>query len=100
MNNDIGYSVNTFDGDTFFVKDLSTAKELVYRLLIKNKGTINTYLDELETDIQKGRINKTKSFKDYVLEIVNDDDTLDTWDIHIIKIQFTTIEQINNYFPL
>jgi hypothetical protein len=98
--NNIGYSVETFDGDTFFVKDLSTARELAYRLLIKNEYAIDTYLEELKKDIQKGIINQTKSFKDYVLEIVNDDDTLDAWDIHIIKIQFTTIEQINNYFPL
>jgi hypothetical protein len=98
--NNIGYSVETFDGDTFFVKDLSTARELAYRLLIKNEYAIDTYLEELKKDIQKGLVNQTENFNDYVLEIVQDDDKLDAWDIHIIEIHFTTIEQINNYFPL
>lgn len=98
--NNIGYSVETFDGDTFFVKDLSTARELVYRLLIKNEYAIDTYLEELKKGIQKGLVNQTENFNDYVLGIVQDDDKLDAWDIHIIEIRFTTIEQIEKYFPL
>lgn len=48
--NNLGYSVEAFDGDTFFVKDLSTARELAYRLLIKNEYVIDTYLEELKKD--------------------------------------------------
>lgn len=98
--NNLGYSVETFDGDTFFVKDLSTARELAYRLLIKNEYAIDTYLEELKKDIQKGLVNQTENFNDYVLGIVQDDDQLDAWDIHIIEIRLTTIEQIEKYFPL
>ena len=100
---EIGYSVQTFDGDTFYVKDIDTANELVYHILYKSDIVLENYINDLQTDIKLGRTSAAthpQSYEKYIVNILNDEDCLDAYDIHIIEIKFTTLEQINKYFPI
>ena len=101
--NDIGYSVNTSDGDTFYVKDLDTANELIFRILFKSNVTLEDYLADLQKAIKLGRDSASahpQSYENYIIEILNDESRLDAYDIHIEEIRFTTSEQIEKYFPI
>jgi hypothetical protein len=74
--NDIGYSVQTFDGDTFYVEDIDTANELVFHLLYNSDEVLTNYLADLQTDIRSGRTNAAthpQSYENYIIGILNDE---------------------------
>ena len=101
--NDIGYSVQTFDGDTFYVEDIHTANELIYHILFKSDEVLENYLIDLQTDIKSGRTTAAthpQSYENYVIGILNDESRLNDYDIYITEIKFTTLEQINKIFPV
>ena len=75
------------------------------RYTIHNSFTkfLENYLADLQTDIKSGRTTAAthpQSYENYIIDILNDEDRLDAYDIHITEIKFTTLEQINKYFPI
>ena len=101
--NDIGYSVQTFDGDTFYVEDLDTANELIFHLLYKCDIVLENYLADLQKAIKLGgnsAATHPQSYESYIIDILRDESRLEAYDIGITEIKFTTLEQINKYFPI
>lgn len=100
---EIGYSIRTNGDDIFYVKDLNTANELIFRILFKSDIVLDDYLEDLRKAIKLGENSASanpQDYESYIMDILNDESRLEGYDICIEEIQFTAFEQIEKYFPI